>query len=543
MRSLKTQSNKATVTSSPKRTSSREVLEDLAANELIFAVVGPVGSGTSEIAEKLKEMLLGRGYESSILKARTVIEKEADGLQQLSKGGNKLQRTQALQDAGDKLRKTHNDNAVVAIGLAQLIRGTRAKMQRMNAEKGEAIVPDGTKRAYILDSIRHPDEIELLRRVYQEAFCLIGVFCEESERTHRLQNKKYSDAGIDNIKEFMRRDENAPETYGQKVSEAFHLSDYFVDNTVTRFLENTNKDENPKWDLAEQLGRLLDILTRSRIIRPRANETGMFHAYGARMQSSCLSRQVGAALLDRHGAVVATGTNEVPRAGGGVYGGSQAPNQIGDPDLQDDFRCFVHNRECTNTIQQTIIIEELISSIDQLKACEDKTELRKRIRSSRIGQLLEFSRSVHAEMDALLSAGRSGISTVGTRLFVTTFPCHSCARHIVTAGVEEVQYIEPYRKSLAIQHHSDAIVTEPQKWWRTEGRETHRDDRPNVLFRAFTGVAPRLYRRAFFKDYEMKDHTGKMMVELGRPRGQAIIDTLKSSYAEVETCLPRLGEE
>ena len=544
MRSLKTQSNKATVTDSPKRTSSREVLEGLAANELIFAVVGPVGSGTSDIARKLKEMLLNREYEASILKARTVIEKEADGLrQQLSKGANKLQWTQALQDAGDELRRTHDDNAAVARGLAQLIRDTRAKKQGMSPEKGEAIVPDGTKRAYILDSIRHPDEIELLRRVYQEAFCLIGVFCEEKERKRRLQDEKYSKAGKDDIIKFMQRDENAPETYGQKVSEAFHLSDYFVDNTVTRFLENENKEENPKWNLAEQLGRLLDILTRSEIIRPRANETGMFHAYGARMQSSCLSRQVGAALLDQHGAVVATGTNEVPRAGGGVYGGSQAPNQTGDPELQDDFRCFVHNKKCTNTIQQTLIIEELISSIDQLKACKDKTEIRKRIRSSRIGQLLEFSRSVHAEMDALLSAGRSGISTVGTRLFVTTFPCHSCARHIVTAGVEEVQYIEPYRKSLAIQHHGDAIVTEPQEWWRTEDSKAYRDDKPNVLFRAFTGVAPRLYRRAFFKDYEMKDHTGKMMSKLGHPKGQAIIDTLKLSYAEVEAHLPLLGED
>ena len=170
--------------------------------------------------------------------------------------------------------------------------------------------------------------------------------------------------------------------------------------------------------------------------------------------------------------------------------------------------------------------------------------LPRRIRSSRIGQLLEFSRSVHAEMDAILSAGRSGISTVGTRLFVTTFPCHSCARHIVTAGVEDVQYIEPYLKSQAIPLHGDAIVTDPQRWWRTKGSEAHQAQRPNVLFRAFTGVAPRLYRRAFFKDYEMKDpDTGKMMTELGPSKGQAIIDTLKASYAEVETRLPRLEEE
>lgn len=391
-----------------------------------------------------------------------------------------------------------------------------------------------------MDSIRHPHEITLLRRVYQEAFCLIGVFCQEDERLRRLRDEKYSHASSDTIKDFMQRDENAPEAYGQKVSEAFHLSDYFVDNTVRRFVQDD--EENPDWNLMDQLGRLVDILTRSRIVRPWPNETGMFHAYGARMQSSCLSRQVGAALLDQHGAVVATGTNEVPRAGGGVYGGIHAPNQSGDPDPKDDFRCFVHNKYCTNTKEQNSIIEDLISSIDELGICKDSTDLRKRIRNSRIGQLLEFSRSVHAEMDALLSAGRSGITTIGTRLFVTTFPCHSCARHIVTAGVEEVQYIEPYLKSQAIPLHGDAIVTDPKKWQRAGDRETQRGSRPNVLFRAFTGVAPRLYRRAFFKDYEMKDpYSGDMVTKLGPPMGHAIVDTLKLSYAEVEAKLPRLG--
>ena len=519
---------------------SRMVLDGLAANELIFAVVGPVGSGTSEIAETLETLLLNKDYDATILKARTVIEEQTEELKQRIKAEENIQHTQALQDAGDSLRRKYNDNAAVAIGLVDLIRRTRAKKTGVDLGKHRIIVPDGTKRSYILDSIRHPHEITLLRRVYQEAFCLIGVFCQEDERLRRLRDEKYSHASSDTIKDFMQRDENAPEAYGQKVSEAFHLSDYFVDNTVRRFVQDD--EENPDWNLMDQLGRLVDILTRSRIVRPWPNETGMFHAYGARMQSSCLSRQVGAALLDQHGAVVATGTNEVPRAGGGVYGGIHAPNQSGDPDPKDDFRCFVHNKYCTNTKEQNSIIEDLISSIDELGICKDSTDLRKRIRNSRIGQLLEFSRSVHAEMDALLSAGRSGITTIGTRLFVTTFPCHSCARHIVTAGVEEVQYIEPYLKSQAIPLHGDAIVTDPKKWQRAGDRGTQRGNRPNVLFRAFTGVAPRLYRRAFFKDYEMKDpYSGDMVTKLGPPMGHAIVDTLKLSYAEVEAKLPRLG--
>ena len=261
----------------------------------------------------------------------------------------------------------------------------------------------------------------------------------------------------------------------------------------------------------------------------------MFHAYGARMQSTCLSRQVGAALLDQHSSLVSTGTNEVPRAGGGVYGGILTPHQNGDPERRDDFRFFVHNKHCTNTFERNMIIEALIKSIDELRTSNRKNEIRTEIRNSRIGQLLEFSRSVHAEMDALLSAGRSGITTIGTRLFVTTFPCHNCARHIVTAGVEEVQYIEPYLKSKAIPLHGDAIVTNPKEWWRSTEAGEEPANRPNVLFRAFIGVAPRLYRRAFFKDYELKDsQTGEMLESFGAPTGHAIIDTLRVSYAEIE---------
>ncbi len=124
------------------------------------------------------------------------------------------------------------------------------------------------------------------------------------------------------------------------------------------------------------------------------------------------------------------------------------------------------------------------------------------LRRTRVGGPLEFSRAAHAEMDALLSSARRGVSTVGTKLFVTTFPCHYCARHIVAAGVAEVYFIEPYPKSLATRLHSDSIAS---------GRSGVENGSTKVMFRPFTGVAPRLYRRAFMKDRDLKNgSTGKM---------------------------------
>ena len=58
---------------------------------------------------------------------------------------------------------------------------------------------------------------------------------------------------------------------------------------------------------------------------------------------------------------------------------------------------------------------------------------------------------VHAEMEALLSCARSGVSPVGGTLYSTTFPCHNCAKHIVAAGLRRVVYVEPYPKSRAVE--------------------------------------------------------------------------------------------
>ncbi len=243
----------------------------------------------------------------------------------------------------------------------------------------------------------------------------------------------------------------------------------------------------------------------------------MHDAYSAGLRSACLSRQVGAALMDDEGNIIATGTNEVPKAGGGVYGETTLHYEEEGHDAKDvsvyEHRCAYRKGVtpfCSNTTQQNELIRSLIDEIPELKGAQPDRALvlPRELRDSGIGDLLEFSRAVHAEMDALLSAGRSGASTVGSRLFVTTFPCHYCARHIVSAGVDEVQYIEPYPKSQAATLHSDSIATEP-KGWRPPSLGGKR-----VLFRPFVGVAPRMYRRAFLKDRRLKDSISGRMISV-----------------------------
>lgn len=147
-------------------------------------------------------------------------------------------------------------------------------------------------------------------------------------------------------------------------------------------------------------------------------------------------------------------------------------------------------------------------------------------------------------MDALLSAGREGVSTIGTRLFVTTFPCHYCARHIVSAGVYEVQFIEPYPKSLALSLHDDAIVAVEKGWvpprpiTMKEVRDSESEPiiEGKVLFRPFVGVAPRLYLRAFEKIRKLKDEeTGNL--KISEPVWGDEWSPMTSAYPELEAAL------
>jgi deoxycytidylate deaminase/dephospho-CoA kinase len=523
---------------------SNQVILAESANELFFAVVGHAGSGTTEVAIHLQEILtkqtlLGIGYQTKILKARDVIEKWARDKGKAvppRRDLPHLKDVETLQDYGDDMRAavTANggqDHASVARALMRQIQGTRAELMGVTFEKGKPVVPDGKPKAYILDSLRHPAEVQLLRRIYGSAFMLVGVVCEEEKRTQRIM-AKYLGAGRADAIAFMGRDAKATEKHGQQVADAFHLADYFIDNTADR--KRKDESSNPAWVVVDNLSRLVKIITHTDVVRPSIEETAMHHAYSAKMRSACLSRQVGAALVNGDGNIVSTGTNEVPKAGGGVYGES-FEFELSAERLTDS-RCAMfrdpNQRFCRNTREQNKIIDELLGEIPELNVLGEirKLELRGELRRKRIGGLLEFSRAVHAEMDALLSAAREGIPVVGSRLFVTTYPCHYCARHIVSAGIDEVQYIEPYPKSQALGLHSDAIVTE-HDGWNPPSRDKGSDKK--VLFRPFSGVAPRLYRRAYFKDRDLKDDsTGDMSIK--SPTWGSAWDQSRISYAEME---------
>ncbi len=216
----------------------------------------------------------------------------------------------------------------------------------------------------------------------------------------------------------------------------------------------------------------------------------MFHAQSDALRSASLGRQVGAAVTTPDGEVLATGTNEVPRAGGGLYWCDQTPDQrdhvLGyDPSDRLRRRLFADvlqrlrdngwlSRSKTDTDVDTLVEEALSGKPNPL------------MKGAQLMNILEFGRPVHAEMAALMTAARRGIAVDGCAMYATTFPCHECARHIVASGIRKVVYIEPYPKSLVPELYPDSIAVE----------ENVRDG-SRVDFRAFVGIAPKRYFDSF----------------------------------------------
>lgn len=257
---------------------------------------------------------------------------------------------------------------------------------------------------------------------------------------------------------------------GQNVRETSKLGDFFIRN-----------DQDTQDSLAITVRRYLEILFNIKVHTPLNQEAAMYAAASAGAKSACLSRQVGAAIYSKDNELIGVGWNDVPRAGGGLYA-----EDLG----MSDLRCFRWGEKlCHNDKHKGQLYENIFRALRNEGLLSDKAEsdiVRKVLSSTDIRNLIEFSRAVHAEMEAIISVARSNKGgLMEATMYSTTFPCHSCARHIVASGIAKVVYIEPYPKSLALELHTDAITD----------RET--GEKGKVVFLQYEGTAPRNMLRLF----------------------------------------------
>lgn len=446
-------------------------IETRRTDELVVALCGAVGSGVSTVSKKVETILKAKGYNTGYIKISTLIEST---LKQQYKGTDNFERTKTLQDQGNKLREDHGSDILAQLIIKEIAGQRNEELQDEDENSDEIVTKTLTPRRYatIIDSLKNPYEVELLKKVYGNMFHLFGVLCNDSQRKERLKNKKMTDSQAVTL---MERDKNEKESFGQQLLKTLQHADFFIRNNRP----NTDSLHLP-------IDRFINLMLGQNNITPTINEFGMYIAESVARRSGCISRQVGAAILTEEGDIVSTGRNDVPKSEGGLYG---------EDDGQEDCRCFkVYDKACQNEKNKKQIyqsIEQILTeTIGEDIPAEKLSDISDKIQNdSVIKDLLEYSRAVHAEMDAITSAARIGhFPLKGTILFSTTFPCHHCARHIVASGIKKVYYIEPYEKSLALKLHSDAIELDS-----IDGK----NDSKKVIFSHFEGVAPKQYLNLF----------------------------------------------
>lgn len=460
----------------------RNLIASFLSKEIVIGVVGYAGSGISYVADLLGKILEEEDFDVQAIKARNILETWATqtGRSDPTKITDAKLRVEAYQNIGDDLRAEKKEYGAVA------------GMMAMEVHKIRKISDEKKPQVFILDSLKHPAEVELLRQIYGEGFRLIGIGCRPDKRETRLSIKFHSLGSDDEIKEIIARDaEDSHKKNGQKVNKTFHLSDYFVDNTP-------NAEDTQNFRLPDDLKQVFEKLFTLKTFHPDRDEQGLYYADAAATSSACLSRQVGAAIIDNKGNLLSIGKNDVPKAGGGLYENSDNENRQG----RCNLRGHCSNKTYQNSIANDIV--DIFNQDDMPSLGNKEEEFRKALASTRMGSLIEFSRSVHAEMDALIALTRTGTQLPeDSTLFTTTYPCHNCARHIVAAGISRVVYLEPYKKSLAMDLHNDSIADNiPQE--KVDCR---------VKFEPYIGVAPRLYQTIYSQSGERKDDLGNALDE------------------------------
>jgi len=445
----------------------KEDILDTHTEELMIGLCGPIGTDIHLVSKELKKILEEQfNYECHIIKLSDLIIKHTGK----PAASDEYSRIKALISGGNSLREQYTNDILAELSINEIAVLREEKQQERERTGNKNDDYKSLRMCFIIDSFKNTEELNLFRLIYRELFYSIGVFSPFSVRKQNLISRGLTEQDVVAL---ISQDSGEEQNFGQKVTDTFINCDFFL-----RF-------ENSSPNVIEvKIKRYLHLIFNSDVITPTAHETAMYIAASSAGNSACLSRQVGAAITDSRGEILGIGWNDVPKAGGSVYQPVEG-ELLG----QNDHRCLnLSGGRCFNDYEKNIIAETLIDEMinAELVNKENRGSLIELVKKkSKIKDLIEFSRAVHAEMLAIILASqKAGDRVVNGKLFCTTYPCHNCARHIIAAGIREVYYIEPYRKSLAIKLHGDSITEEESK---------------NQLVRIlmFEGVAPSRYLDLF----------------------------------------------
>ncbi len=282
----------------------------------------------------------------------------------------------------------------------------------------------------VIDSLKNPYEISFFKDRYA-SFYAIAMHCDNNDRCDRLISKvKLSSDDIHRIdkEEFTSKTTIEEQFYLQNIPMCYENSDIH--------LNNINDPLGDYVSLKRNLVKYVTLIMHPGIIAPTHIERVMNIAYTAKVNSSCLSRKVGAVVTDSNFVTLSIGWNSAPE-------GQVGCNYRNIEDLckranKNDYSKFeIENREFREKVSE---INELIK----------ESELHGRLYSYCFKDIYNkknqvHTRSLHAEENAFLQLIKSGSSFVkDAKLFTSASPCVLCSKKAYQLGIDEIYYIDQY---------------------------------------------------------------------------------------------------
>ena len=368
-------------------------------------------------------------------------------------------------------------------------------------------VSDNKYNRFIIESFRNPFEIDFFRRRYYE-FYLISIYAPfeiRSENYPFINDKELEildkiDQGLKDFEDLSNNGEDSLINFKKFIKKIEKISG-FSKEEIKISLPNTalcvdlsdiaisKQDSNNLENFQEKLIKYLLLILSPGCLLPSNDEIYMNIAYLFSLASTCISRKVGAVIVNDDGYVIGLGFNDVnPNQIGCCYRyirdiknnskifdyGCREHNFYGQPKNIEFFE-FLLNESGFESEEQIEIIDIPFCFNEKLSAFFNEKKQFRRIRS------------LHAEENAILQTSKTGgFSLEGSTIYVTTFPCELCAKKIARVGIKRIVYVEPYPKSL-----SQKLFFE--------------DNRCVIQVDQFEGVKPHSFYRLYKPIYDKKD--------------------------------------
>lgn len=341
--------------------------------------------------------------------------------------------TKLLQTIGDNIRASgaaysNTINPECILRLSQRVNMMIKILRRRNLnEKKQVLV--------VIDAFRNPYEATFFKDRYS-AFYLFAINTVSEERKRRLfaSGLTIQDINALDHKEYPSLNNSIHDFYQINLEKTIEIADVHINNaySASMSLSETKK----------QLIRYISLIMHPGLVPPTDVERCMQVAYDCKLNSGCLSRQVGAVIADSEYHILATGwncapSNQIPCNLRSLF--SLVRDDTEDPvgmskfeRTDESYRSFLRSK-VENTDYR------LLDGRNCSYCFKDAYNAYKRQKNQ------VYTRSIHAEEMAFLQAAKIGSPTVkGGCLFTTASPCELCSKKACHTGISKIYYIDQY---------------------------------------------------------------------------------------------------